>query len=125
MKMSSFSRLRHPLWENSVVIQITGCGLVIADFSMFRIYTAPDGSPAPYAKENVPLKPKHYLPVSAKGIQDGDFATIMDSLVQPIDTCSYGLQETMDVTNKLRYEIRDVKINVLCKEMVFRSSHKN
>lgn len=37
-----------------------------ADFSMFRIYTAPDGSPAEYSKDNVPLKPKHYLPVSAK-----------------------------------------------------------
>ncbi len=89
-----------------------------ADFSMFRVYTAPDGSPAPYAKENVPLKPKHYLPVSAKGIQDGDFAMIMGF---PGTTnryiSSYGLQETMDVTNKLRYEIRDVKINVLRKEM--------
>jgi len=89
-----------------------------ADFSMFRIYTAPDGSPAPYAKENVPLKPKHFLPVSIKGIEDGDFAMIMGF---PGTTnryiTSYGLQETMDVTNKLRYEIRDVKINVLRKEM--------
>ena len=47
-----------------------------ADFSMFRIYTAPDGSPAEYSKDNVPLKPKHYLPVSAKGVKDGDFAMI-------------------------------------------------
>lgn len=31
------------------------------DFSMFRIYTAPDGKPAEYAKENVPLKPKHHF----------------------------------------------------------------
>ena len=30
---------------------------------------------------------------------------------------SYGLKETMDVTNKLRYEIRTVKINVLREEM--------
>ena len=48
-----------------------------ADFAMFRIYTAPDGSPAPYSADNVPLKPKHHLPVSAKGIQDGDFAMIL------------------------------------------------
>ena len=36
------------------------------DFSMFRIYTSPDGKPAAYAKENIPLKPKHHLPVSAR-----------------------------------------------------------
>ena len=33
------------------------------DFSVFRIYTAPDGSPAEYSAENVPLKPKYYLKV--------------------------------------------------------------
>jgi len=36
------------------------------DFSVFRVYSAPDGKPAAYAKENIPLKPKHYLPVSKK-----------------------------------------------------------
>lgn len=46
------------------------------DFSIFRIYTAPDGSPAEYAEENVPLKPKHYLPVSLDGVQEDDFAMI-------------------------------------------------
>lgn len=88
------------------------------DFSMFRIYTAPDGSPAAYAKENVPLKPKHHLPVSIKGIEDGDFAMIMGF---PGTTdrflTSYGLDETINVTNKLRYEIRTVKINILRDEM--------
>ncbi len=46
------------------------------DFSIFRVYTAPDGSPAEYAEENVPLKPKHYLPVSLDGIEQGDYAMI-------------------------------------------------
>jgi len=46
------------------------------DFSIFRIYTAPDGSPAEYAKENIPLKPKHHLPISLKGVQKDDFAMI-------------------------------------------------
>jgi hypothetical protein len=89
-----------------------------ADFSMFRIYTAPDGSPASFSKDNIPLKPKHFLPVSAKGIQDGDFAMIMGfpGTTERFLT-SYGLEETMNITNKLRYEIRDVKINVLRKEM--------
>ena len=89
-----------------------------ADFSMFRIYTAPDGSPAAFSKDNIPLKPKHFLPVSAKGIQEGDFAMILGF---PGTTdrflTSYGLEETMNITNKLRREIRDVKINILRKEM--------
>jgi len=29
------------------------------DFSIFRIYTAPDGSPAEYSDKNIPLKPKN------------------------------------------------------------------
>ncbi len=88
------------------------------DFSMFRIYTAPDGSPADYSKDNVPLKPKHHLPVSAGEINDGDFAMVMGF---PGTTdhflTSYGLEETMNITNKLRYEIRTVKINILREQM--------
>jgi len=46
------------------------------DFSIFRIYTAPDGSPATYSKDNIPLKPKHYLPISLDGVKKNDFAMI-------------------------------------------------
>ncbi len=46
------------------------------DFSIFRIYTAPDGSPAQYSKDNVPMTPKHFLPVSVKGYKEKDFAMI-------------------------------------------------
>lgn len=46
------------------------------DFSIFRVYTAPDGSPAEYSEENVPLKPKHHLPVSLDGVEQGDYAMI-------------------------------------------------
>jgi hypothetical protein len=46
------------------------------DFSIFRVYTAADGSPADYSKENVPLKPKHHLPVTTNGVEKGDFAMI-------------------------------------------------
>lgn len=46
------------------------------DFSIFRVYVAPDGSPAKYSEDNVPLKPKHHLPISLKGVQKDDFAMI-------------------------------------------------
>ena len=47
------------------------------DFCIFRVYTAPDGSPAKYSKDNVPMKSKHYLPVSLKGVQPGDYTMIL------------------------------------------------
>lgn len=48
-----------------------------ADFSVFRIYSDANGNPAEYSINNVPMKPKHSLPVSLKGYKPGDFAMIM------------------------------------------------
>ncbi|UFH46749.1 S46 family peptidase [Flavobacterium galactosidilyticum] len=48
-----------------------------ADFSMFRVYTDANGNPAEYSKNNVPLQPKHHLPVSIKGVEENDFAMIL------------------------------------------------
>jgi len=47
------------------------------DFSMFRVYADKNGNPAEYSAENVPLQPKHHLPVSMKGVQENDFAMIL------------------------------------------------
>ncbi len=47
------------------------------DFSMFRIYAGSDNEPADYSESNVPYTPKHSLPVSIKGLNDGDFTMIM------------------------------------------------
>ena len=47
------------------------------DFSMFRVYTDQDGNPAPYSTDNIPLKPKHFLPVNIGGVQKDDFAMIL------------------------------------------------
>jgi hypothetical protein len=47
------------------------------DFSIMRAYVAPDGKSAKYAKENVPYKPKHFLPISSKGFEEGSFMMIM------------------------------------------------
>ena len=48
-----------------------------ADFSMFRVYADANGDPADYSQNNVPLKPKHYLPVNIGGVQENDFAMIL------------------------------------------------
>jgi hypothetical protein len=47
------------------------------DYSFLRAYVAPDGSPAEYAKENVPYVPKKHLKVNPKGVQEEDFAFIL------------------------------------------------
>jgi hypothetical protein len=48
-----------------------------ADFSMFRIYGDANGNPAEYSENNVPLKPKHYLPVNLGGVKENDYAMIL------------------------------------------------
>lgn len=48
-----------------------------ADFSMFRVYADANGNPAEYATSNVPLQPKHHLPVNIGGVTENDFAMIL------------------------------------------------
>src|SRR5262249_43466130 len=46
------------------------------DFSFYRAYVAKDGKTAPYSKDNVPYKPKHYLKVSTKGAAPGELVFV-------------------------------------------------
>ena len=46
------------------------------DFSIFRIYADANNHPAKYSKENKPYKPKHFLPISLDGIEEGDFTMV-------------------------------------------------
>ena len=48
-----------------------------ADFSMFRVYADANGNPAEYSPNNVPLQPKHHLPVNLGGVKENDFAMIL------------------------------------------------
>ncbi len=47
------------------------------DFALLRVYTAPDGSPAEHAPENVPLVPKRFLRIAREGISDGSFVMVV------------------------------------------------
>ena len=84
------------------------------DFSLFRVYAGKDGKPADYSKDNVPLKPRHYLPVSLDGVREGDFSMIMG---YPAGTdrylTSYGVKMAMDVSNQTTVDIRGVKLEVM------------
>jgi hypothetical protein len=46
------------------------------DFSVFRIYTGSNNKPADFAESNVPYTPLHFLPISFKDRQVGDFTMV-------------------------------------------------
>ena len=46
------------------------------DFSFYRAYVAPDGSSAAFSKDNVPFKPKAWLPIAKDGVKEGDFVMV-------------------------------------------------
>lgn len=88
------------------------------DFSIFRIYADTNGEPADYSPENTPLKTKKHLPISIKGLNEGDYAMIMGF---PGSTSRYltvsEVKERMDATNAPRIRIRGVRQDVLKAEM--------
>lgn len=89
------------------------------DFSVFRVYSGPDGKPAPYSKDNIPLKPKYWLPVSIKDLDKGDFAMILGypGRTQRYAT-SYEVNEIQNITNPNRIKIRGIKQEIWMADMV-------
>ena len=47
------------------------------DFCVLRIYGNDASKPSPFSLENKPITPHHYLPVSLKGYEKGDYAMVM------------------------------------------------
>jgi hypothetical protein len=88
------------------------------DFSIFRVYTGPDGLPADYSPENIPLKSKYYLPVSLKGYEKGDFTMVMG---YPGRTerymTSWEVKELLEVINPNRIHIRGIKQEIQMEDM--------
>ena len=89
------------------------------DFSVFRVYATKDGKPADFSKENVPLKPKHFLPVSIKGFKDGDFAMIYG---YPGGTnryeTSYGIKLKNEIENPSLVGLRNMRLKYMHEEMI-------
>ena len=84
------------------------------DFSLFRVYTAPDGSPAEYSEDNVPLKPKRHLTVSTAGVKPGDFSMIFGF---PGNTDQYlpasAMRQRTEIVNPIRIGMRDLSLSVI------------
>ena len=63
------------------------------DFAFYRAYLSPDGEPADHSPDNVPFEPPHYLPVSAAGLDAGDFVM---ALGYPGGTSRYARHVTVE-----------------------------
>jgi hypothetical protein len=88
------------------------------DFSLFRIYAGPNNKPAKYAPENKPYTPKHHLPISLDGIEEGDFTLVFGF---PGRTNEYlpsdAVVQTIETINPARIEVRDEALKILDKHM--------
>ena len=88
------------------------------DFTMFRVYADKENKPSSYSQDNKPLKPKHSLPISIAGVQDGDYAMIMG---YPGSTdrflTSWGVKQAVDVEQPARVKIRGIKLDIMDQEM--------
>ena len=82
------------------------------DFSLFRVYTDKDGKAAEYSADNIPMKPKHHLPISLKGVEQGDYSMTIGF---PGTTNRYDISEEIihyrDIVNAARIEMRGVRLD--------------
>jgi len=88
------------------------------DFSLFRIYAGKNNRPAPYDPDNQPYVPKHFLPISLKGVREGDFTMVFGF---PGRTNQYltreGARQMVEVLNPVRIAQRDRALKIMDREM--------
>lgn len=84
------------------------------DFAMFRIYANADNQPADYAAGNKPYAPAHSLPVSMKGVKEGDFTMVygFPGLTEQY-MMSTGVEYVTEVVNPIRIDMRENSLRVI------------
>ena len=89
------------------------------DFSVFRIYMGKDGKPADYSADNIPYASKWFLPVSLKGIKDGDYSMIYGypGRTNRYET-SFGVKLKIDIDNPSIVNLRDARLKCMLTEML-------
>ncbi len=88
------------------------------DFSVFRVYSGPDGKPAQYSKDNIPLKPRHYLPVSIKDLNKDDFAMVLGYAGRTNRyMTSFEINEQLQIYHPNVIKIRGIKQDIWMKDM--------
>lgn len=88
------------------------------DFSIFRIYADSNNMPAEYSENNVPFKPRHFLPISMDGVEEGDFTMVFGF---PGSTDEYltsnAIRQIKEVINPARIAIREEALEIMDKQM--------
>lgn len=88
------------------------------DFSLYRIYSGPDGKPAPYSPDNIPMNSPKYLPISIAGANEGDFTMVLG---YPGTTMQYLLSDGVDLVVNYRNPVaiyqRGVRLDIMKKYM--------
>jgi len=88
------------------------------DFSVFRVYANRDNKPAEYSADNVPMKPKQFLPISIREKKLGDYAMVMG---YPGSTdryaTSYTINWALEKNNPMVIKIRTKKLDILREDM--------
>ena len=83
------------------------------DFSLFRIYADKNNRPAEYSVDNVPYKPKHFLPISTKGIKENDFTMVLGYPGRTQEYLpSFAVEQIVNDLNPAKIEIRDAALKV-------------
>ncbi|HRB72758.1 MAG TPA: S46 family peptidase [Flavobacterium sp.] len=83
------------------------------DFSLFRIYADKNNRPAEYSKDNVPYTPKHFFPVSIKGVKENDFTMVMGYPGRTQEYLpSYAVEQIVNDLNPAKIEVRDAALKV-------------
>lgn len=84
------------------------------DFSLLRVYAGADNKPAEYAPDNKPYVPKHFLPISLKGVQENDYAMVMG---YPGSTSRYltssAIELALDQSNLDKIELMGQKARIM------------
>ncbi|MBK8701965.1 MAG: S46 family peptidase [Saprospiraceae bacterium] len=88
------------------------------DFSLFRIYAGPNNEPADISENNKPFTPKHSMPISLDGIQEGDFTMVFGF---PGRTDEYlpsiAVDQIMTHSDPAKIAVRDAALNIMNKYM--------
>ncbi len=88
------------------------------DFSMFRIYANKDNKPAKYASTNVPFKPRHFFPISMRGVKPDDFTLVYGFPGRTNEyLSSFGVSLVQNVSDPLKVHLRDKRLKVMEAEM--------
>ena len=88
------------------------------DFCLFRVYANAEGKPADYSPNNIPLKPRHFLPISTSGVKANDFAMVMG---YPGNTDRYmnsrGVLMAYNQSNPKKIKIREQRLSIMKEAM--------